>query len=88
MVDGTDTGTYQLRFVAYDKDGRAFVEAARSLRVARENNDAGDGPVEPVRDAEVDVARLVVVFLQVGFDEPFERGDAGLSRRVRDLLGR
>ena len=51
-------------------------KAARSLRIAREDDGARDRSIEAVRDAEIDVAWLVVAFLEMGLDLGFERGDA------------
>ena len=41
------------------------VDALRGLRVAREADDAADGPVEPVRDAEIHARGLGVLLLDV-----------------------
>ena len=52
-------------------------EAGGGLAAAGEEDDAGDGAVEAVRDAEVDVAGLVVLLLEVGAGLGLEGGDAG-----------
>src|SRR2546426_5765309 len=40
--------------------------------VAGEQHDAGDGTIEPMRDAEVDIAGLAVLLLEIGLDRSEE----------------
>jgi len=64
-------------------------QPSRRLGVAREHYHARHRPVEPVRDAEVDVSGLVIAILDVGFDHGLQRRHAGRHalRQQRRRLG-
>ena len=49
------------------------------FRIAREKNDTGNGPVEPMRHTEVDISQLGVFGSKVVLDPCFERWQAGRS---------
>ena len=81
-----DNGPVGLSYLARLK---LFGEAPRRLRVAREDDDAGDGPVEAVRDAEVDVALFLIALFQIRLGHRFQRGNAWRHalRQQRRRLG-
>src|SRR5262245_12629805 len=54
-----------------------FREACGGLRISGEQDNTRHRPVEPVRHAEVDVARLAVAVFEVRLGPGFERWQAG-----------
>src|SRR5947209_17442200 len=62
---------------------KLFRQAPGRLRVAGEEDNAGDGPVEAMRDAEINVAWLVVAFLKICLGH----GLQGRSRAEGHSLG-
>ena len=62
-------------------------ESLGRLGAAGEEDDSGDGPVQAVRNTEVDVAGLVIALLDVRLHLPLEGRDA-LRHALRQQPGR
>ena len=67
-----DHGEVQLANPAFTEH---FRQPRGTLRVPREDDNPGNGPVEPMGNTQVDIARLEMLQAQMLFDLPFERGD-------------